>query len=167
MSEILSDSLEDYLEAIYNIILEKNGVRVKDIAKRLKVKNSSVTVALRSLAENGMINYEPYGVISLTQTGNSLAKRITEKHRILMFFFHKMLGIEKSAAEQCACKIEHSMPPEVFKRFMQFIKFSYISHKKTPGWLNNFREFYSEDTFDMACDDCVEEYMSDVEGFLN
>jgi DtxR family transcriptional regulator, Mn-dependent transcriptional regulator len=167
MAVKLSDSLEDYLEAIYNIILEKNGVRVKDIAKRLGVKNSSVTVALRSLSGSGMINYEPYGVISLTQKGNLVARRITEKHRILKFFFHKMLGIDKPTAETCACEIEHSMPPEVFKRFMQFIKFSYLSHRKTPGWLNGFREFYTEDTVDMECDNCFEEYMSEVEGFIN
>ena len=167
MSETLTDSLEDYLEAIYNIIVERNGVRVKDIAKRLGVKNSSVTVALRSLAENGMIHYEPYGVISLTAKGNGVARRITEKHRILMFFFNRMLGIERKEAEQCACKMEHNMPPKVFKRFLQFIKFSYISHKKTPGWLNGFKEFYTEDTVDMECPHCIEEYMSEVEGFIN
>ena len=167
MSETMTDTLEDYLEAIYNIIHEKHGVRVKDIAKRLEVKNSSVTVALRSLVENGMIDYEPYGIISLTKDGDNLARKITEKHKILMLFFTKMLGIKKELAEQSACKIEHSMPPEVFKRFLQFLKFAYQSHQDVPGWLNRFRDFYDADMIDLDCDDCIKEYMAELDGFMN
>jgi len=69
MSVILTEALEDYLEAIYDIISNKGGVRVKNISERLKVRNSSVTAALRSLKEAQFINYEPYGVISLTPSG--------------------------------------------------------------------------------------------------
>ena len=56
MSEELTSSLEDYLETIYLIISEKEAVRPKDIAKRLNVSNASVTGALKTLADKGMIN---------------------------------------------------------------------------------------------------------------
>ena len=53
-NRMLSASMEDYLEAIFHIVSEKQAARAKDIAKRLKVNNSSVTGALRSLAEKGV-----------------------------------------------------------------------------------------------------------------
>jgi Mn-dependent DtxR family transcriptional regulator len=54
----LSETLQNYIETMYEIIIEKNGVRVKDLAKRMKVKNSSVVSALQALKKSGHINYE-------------------------------------------------------------------------------------------------------------
>jgi len=71
LTDTLTASLEDYLEAIFQIIAEKQAVRPKDIARRLKVSNASVTGALRSLAEKKLINYAPYDVISLTTDGKT------------------------------------------------------------------------------------------------
>ena len=71
LSEELTSSLEDYLETIYLIISEKEAVRPKDIAKRMNVSNASVTGALKTLANKGMINYAPYDVITLTNEGHT------------------------------------------------------------------------------------------------
>ena len=62
----LSSSLEDYLEVIFHLVAAKQVARVKDIAKKIQVKNSSVTGALRPLADKGLINYTPYDVVTLT-----------------------------------------------------------------------------------------------------
>ena len=80
---MLSSSLEDYLEAIFHIVGEKQAARAKDIAKRLKVNNSSVTGALRSLAEKGMINYAPYDVITLTTKGQKLAEDVVRRYQTI------------------------------------------------------------------------------------
>ena len=63
----LSASLEDYIEAIYHIIGEKQVARGKDISSRLEVSGASVTEALRALAKKGLINYAPYEVITMTR----------------------------------------------------------------------------------------------------
>ena len=77
----LSASLEDYLEAIYHIVAEKQAARTKDISQRLKVNNSSVTGALRALAERQLVNYAPYEVITLTASGKKIARDIVRRAR--------------------------------------------------------------------------------------
>lgn len=121
--EKISASLEDYLEAIYEIIEEKQAVRAKDIALRLDVAASSVTIALRGLAKRDLINHVPYDVITLTPLGKKLAKEVVRKHGILKDFFVKVLAVEEKTADECACKMEHVVPDEVLKRFVEFIKY--------------------------------------------
>jgi DtxR family Mn-dependent transcriptional regulator len=162
--EELTESQQNYLETIYVTIMDKNGVRVKDIAKQMGVKNSSVVSALRSLGENGYINYEPYGIISLTPKGNTFARRLREKHRILQHFFEWVLGVDRESADESACRMEHVMEDEVFSRFTQFIKYIYLSHKKDPGWLEGFKKFYAKDFVDMDCEVCREENVREIEG---
>ena len=144
MSTDLSEAQEDYLESIYEIIREKGGVRVKDIAGRLHVKNSSVSVALRSLRDTGFVNYEPYGVISLTESGSEEARRLSETHQVFRRFFVKVLGVEKEAADETACRLEHAMAPEVMARFLQFMKFVSVDVSTGPRWADSFRQFCLE-----------------------
>ena len=141
MSTVLTEALEDYLEAVYDIIDEKGGVRVKDIAERLNVKNSSVSVALRSLRDSGFVNYEPYGVISLTEPGFSEARRLSETHQIFRRFFVNVLGVEGEAANETACRLEHTMSPEVMARFLQFMKFLSTDKEIEKNWTENFARF--------------------------
>ena len=82
----LSASLEDYLESILHIVADKQVARAKDIARRLGVTRSSVTVALRALAERNLINYTPYEVITLTAEGKRLSEDVAGRHRTLRGF---------------------------------------------------------------------------------
>ena len=141
MSTDLTEALEDYLEAVYDIIDDKGGVRVKDIAERLHVKNSSVTVALRNLREAGFVNYEPYGVISLTESGFYEARRLSETHQVFRQFFVKILGVDKKAANETACRLEHTMAPEVMARFLQFMKFISTNQAIDEHWEEKFKQF--------------------------
>ncbi|MBN1523639.1 MAG: metal-dependent transcriptional regulator [Spirochaetales bacterium] len=125
---MLSSSLEDYIEAIYTIIEANEAVRAKDISQRLGVKNSSVTGALRILAEKQLINYTPYGIITLTEKGKSIARNVTNRHETLTRFFTDVLGIQTEAAEDAACKMEHAMTEGIRKRLDEFLEFS----KKCP-----------------------------------
>ena len=162
--EKLSETLQNYIEAIYLIIIEKNGVRVKDIAKRMGVKNSSVVSALRSLAKGGYINYEPYGIISLTAKGNIAARQLRDKFLVLRHFFEKILGLDRETAEEHACKVEHTMSEETFRRFTQFIKYIYVTYKKDPVWLEGFKEFYMQDLLSKGCEESIDDYFEDIGG---
>jgi len=119
----LSASLEDYIEAIAHIVADKKVARGKDIAKRLKVSRASVTEALRALSRKGLVNYEPYEVITLTQKGRDVAGDVIRRHEALKDFFIKVLAIDNTIAEESACRIEHAAPPEVIDRLIRFVEF--------------------------------------------
>lgn len=117
----LSASLEDYIEALYEIYNEKQGVKAIDIAKRLGVGRSSVTEALKNLANKNLINYGRYDVISLTDQGETVALRVIEKHKTLYDFLHNILEIPSDVASENACKMEHIISDEVLDKLIQFI----------------------------------------------
>lgn len=137
----LSSSLEDYLEAIFNLSKESNIARSKDIAKSLGVSRASVTGALRLLKEKGLANYKPYDYITLTETGRSTAAEIAKKHKILESFFIDVLGIEPNTAQQAACKAEHSLGPGIIAKLLCFIEFVSHSSKNGCNLADQFQKF--------------------------
>jgi len=141
-SNNLSASLEDYLEAIFNLAGESNVAHSKDIAKLLGVSKSSVTGALRVLKEKGLTNYKPYDSITLTTTGQAVAAEIVRKHNILKSFFVNVLGIEAGIAQQAACKAEHTLGPEVIVRLLLFIEFVTKNSEKGYDLADKFKKFY-------------------------
>lgn len=155
-SETLSASLEDYLEAIFHIVSENQAARVKDISKRLQVNMSSVTGALKSLAEKGLVNYAPYELITLTEEGKKIAADVARRHEVLQDFFVKVLSVEESLADQTACKMEHEIPREILERFIQFIEFVEICPRGGADWIEGFgyRCAYPDSNED--CKLCVE-----------
>ncbi len=138
----LSASLEDYLEAIFNLSGESNVARSKDIAKLLGVSKSSVTGALRVLKERGLANYKPYDSITLTKTGRIAAAEIVRKHNILKSFFVNVLGIETDIAHQAACKAEHTLGSEVITRLLCFIELVTRHDEKGHDLANKFKKFH-------------------------
>lgn len=109
MISSLSPTLEDYLEAIWHIAGDSGVARVKDIADKLDVKRSSVTIAMQSLAAKQFIVYSPYSYIQLTTEGKEIAQCVGKRHAVLRAFFEDILQLDSSEAETCACKMEHGM----------------------------------------------------------
>ncbi|MGI6458904.1 MAG: metal-dependent transcriptional regulator [Candidatus Hydrogenedentales bacterium] len=141
--ERLSASLEDYLEAIFHIVQEKQASRAKDIADRLNVNSSSVTSALHALKERGLVNYEPYDLVTLTPEGLRLAKEVVRGHEALHSFFVDVLGVESSEAEAAACGMEHAMSPLVLERLVRFIDFVGTASEARLQWDDKAGEFRS------------------------
>lgn len=136
----LTPSLEDYLESILIIGMNKKVVRVKDIEKHLKVRTSSVIGALKSLSEKKLVIHEKYGYIELTDTGIKKSKEIYRRHNILTDFFTKVLDIDKKSAMTDACKIEHHINPETVKRLNDFMEFIDSNTDIKHGWLKTFHK---------------------------
>lgn len=139
----LSASLEDYLEAIYNLSSDHQVARVNEIAQLLKVAKASVTAALRTLAQRELINYRPYGVISLTERGRKLAWKIARRHEVLSFFFADVLGVESAVAQQAACRTEHTLGPEVTNRLTAFVKFVQKKQNEGHDLAQSFQQYCS------------------------
>ena len=120
---ILGESLEDYLECIVMLADESDGrVRSVDIAKRLNVSKPSVNKAMNILKEKGFIHQEAYSDITLTQAGREMANMILHRHTTIRTFLEDVLGVSSENAEHDACKIEHIISEETFKKISDFKK---------------------------------------------
>lgn len=132
----LSPSLEDYLEAVLELVRLGKVARVRDIAKRLGVGMPSVSVALRALAGRGLVNYDPYQVVTLTEQGQRLGNAIDHRHRVLGEFFARVLGLDDATAQANACRIEHAIDPAVLDRLERLSAFMQVCPGIGRQWLN-------------------------------
>jgi len=137
----LSASLEDYLEAIFNLAGESDSARSKDIAKLLGVSRPSVTGALRTLKKKGLANYKPYDFVTLTKAGRAAAAEVVRRHSILKSFFVNVLGIDAEVAQRTACEAEHVLGPKVIARLLCFIEFVTQSGENGCDLADEFRRF--------------------------
>lgn len=119
----LSSSLEDYLEVVCDLVRTGRVARVRDIARRLGVGMPSVSVALKALGERGLVNYDPYQVVTLTPSGERLGQGITRRHTVLQGFLEDVLGVERPLAASNACRMEHAIDDEVLDRLRDFAGF--------------------------------------------
>jgi DtxR family Mn-dependent transcriptional regulator len=122
MAKEITPTMEDYLEVIGQLGKKDEVVRVKNIARQLNVKMPSVTEALKTLAKNGLIRHEKYGYVELTQKGGRIAEEIYSRHQTLFKFLNQILGIDARAAEEDACKMEHTISSTARKKLIEFIK---------------------------------------------
>jgi len=119
----VSASLEDYLEAIFHTVDTKGAARAKDIVERMGVNNSSVTQALRLLSEKELVNYAPYDVITLTDTGERIALDVVRRHEVMRRFLTQVLGLNGEDADEGACRMEHAISGPVLERLVQFVDY--------------------------------------------
>jgi len=150
----LTASQEDYLETILGLICQTGNARVRDIAERLSVAKSSVTFALRGLAKRGLVNYEPYQLVSLTDEGQATAERIRRRHNGLSRFLQDVLDVDETVAEANACRIEHAVPDGLVQRlscFGEFMSGSAVPSRHLP---EAFREYCEEQRRTGKCKGC-------------
>lgn len=107
------EDVEEYLEAILDIVKEKEVAKTNDIAHALAVSPSSVTEVIQRLAKNDYIFYEPYKGVTLAEKGFKLANAIKRKHRIVEVFLSEYLHINPDNVHKEACKMEHCISEEV------------------------------------------------------
>jgi Mn-dependent DtxR family transcriptional regulator len=110
MASLPSQSAEDYLERIHELIEEKGYARVVDIASSLDVKQASVTSMVQKLGELGYLNYEKYRGLILTDKGRAVARLIQKRHETLSRFF-SLLGLDAKTQRQDIEGIEHHLSP--------------------------------------------------------
>ena len=115
----IQESAEDYLESILIISEQKEYVRAIDIVNHLGISKPSVSVYLKNLRENGYVNIDDKGHLSLTDTGLSIAEKIYERHKILSSLL-KSLGVNEEIALKDACKIEHDLSDETFAAIKEY-----------------------------------------------
>jgi DtxR family Mn-dependent transcriptional regulator len=106
----LSASMEDYLEMIYRLSRGAGHTRVNDLAQALNVQPPSVTKMIQRLDAKGLLRYEKYGVIMLTESGQEMGHYLLERHNMLEEFL-RIIGVRQRLLENVE-RIEHNLTPE-------------------------------------------------------
>lgn len=161
----LSESLEDYLEAIFLLIREQAVARSRDIAARLNVNKSSVTGALQALAERALVNYEPYGYVTLTPAGAAAAQKVLRRHEALRDFLVKVLSIDAAEADANACRMEHAISKGVMDRLVEFADFVEACPRAGTKWVRGFGYRCQEAAAapeKHSCERCIAQCLDDV-----
>jgi DtxR family transcriptional regulator, manganese transport regulator len=129
-----SQSAEDYLERIHELIEKKGYARVVDIASSLKVKQASVTSMVQKLAESGYLEYEKYRGLVLTDQGREVARKIQNRHATLSRFF-SLFGLDAETQRQDIEGIEHHLSPATVEVLADLANF----FEKHPETLRSFQ----------------------------
>lgn len=111
----MTNSGEDYLEAILVLQKEKGMVRSVDVARYMEVSKPSVCHAVNTLKDGGFLVMDEDRFLCLTDVGREVAEKTYEKH----CFFTRLLveaGVEPKTAEQDACRMEHAISDDSFQK---------------------------------------------------
>ena len=118
---MVSKALEEYLKTMYVLKKQNGNVRVTDIANKMNCTKPSVNKALYNLKDNGLVNYESYGTIELTQKGEDLAKKVLEAYDIVYVFLKDVLNLESKQAETEAEKIKSSLDDNTINKLAKYV----------------------------------------------
>ncbi|RXI47760.1 DtxR family transcriptional regulator [Clostridium tetani] len=118
---LLTNSMEDYLEMIYRNSLISGYTRIKELSESLNIRPSSATKMVQKLSELGFVNYEKYGIVELTKKGEDIGGFLLKRHSIIESFL-KNIGVEKDILVNIEL-IEHSVTKEALEKIDLFNKF--------------------------------------------
>jgi len=119
----LTESGENYLEAIHNLEQHPGDpVRSVDVAATMSVSRASVSKAVHQLREAGLVDFDPYGLVGLTDAGRKIAGEILERHEMLRRFLTQVLEVEASVADAEACRMEHAISQSTKQKWMAYLR---------------------------------------------
>ena len=118
---MISKSLEEYIKNMYVLKKQNGNVRVTDVAEKMNCSKASVNKALNNLKDNGLVNYETYGTIEITDAGEDLAQKILESYDIVFIFLKDVLGMEAEVAEKEAENMKSSMSDETVNKLARYV----------------------------------------------
>ena len=118
---MVSKALEEYLKTMYILKKQNGNVRVTDIANKMSCTKPSVNKALHNLKDNGLVNFESYGTIELTQDGENLAKKILETYDIVYVFLKDVLNLNSHDAKDEAEKLKSSISDYTINQLAKYV----------------------------------------------
>ena len=118
---MISKSSEEYLKTMYVLKKQNGNIRVTDIAKKMNCTKPSVNKAIYNLKDNGLLNYESYGTIELTEKGENLAKKILEAYDIVYVFLKEVLNLDEEDAKQEAEKIKTTITDSTINKLAKYV----------------------------------------------
>ena len=133
--KLLTSAMEDYLEMIYRNSLKDGYMRINTLADLLNVQASSTTKMVQKLAHLGLVDYEKYGIILLTEGGREIGKFLLNRHRTIETFL-KFLGVSENILIETEL-VEHNISPETTEKIEMLNKFL----GQNPQFVEEFEKF--------------------------
>ena len=133
-----SQSAEDYLERIHELIESKGNAHVADIAQSLNVGQPSVTSMVQKLADEGYLRYEKYRSLTLTDAGRAVAERIRNRHAVLASFF-TLFDLDDDTQARDIEGIEHHLSSDTLNTLANLTAF----FEEHPKILDQFKANYN------------------------
>ena len=106
--EFITPAMEDYLEMIYRGCMEEGYARISKLSQSLNVRASSATKMVQRLGALGLIKYERYGIINLSEKGQEIGHFLLNRHNTLEEFF-QLIGSEEHEILKQVELIEHNL----------------------------------------------------------
>ncbi len=118
---MVSKASEEYLKTMYLLKKQKGNIRVTDIAQKMNCSKPSVNKAIYNLKDSGLLNYESYGTIELTEEGENLSKKILEAYDIVYLFLKEVLNLEEEESKKEAEKIKQSINDNTINHLAKYV----------------------------------------------
>ena len=131
--------LEDYLEAIFNLNVEKGYVSAADISEKLGVIPPTVSSMVKNHADKGYLEHERYRGMRLTPSGEKVAKSVIRRHHVISELI-SMLGVDEQTAYVDTEGIEHHVHPVTVRKFERLAEY----FRENPRTLEEIRRFIGE-----------------------
>ena len=116
-----TETAEDYVELIADLIVERGEARVVDLAEGFGVSHATVNKIILRLNKEGLVTNRPYRSLFLTEAGMTLAKMCKDRHE-LVYNFLRALGIDDRTARLDAEGVEHHVSEKTLTAFRKFLK---------------------------------------------
>ena len=121
-NNLLTASMEDYLEMIYRLSLNTGYTRINELSSTLNVQSPSATRMVQKLAGLKLLKYEKYGILVLEEDGKKLGEVLLNRHNIIESFL-RILDVSESDVLEETEKIEHTLSNQTTKCFKDFVQF--------------------------------------------
>lgn len=129
---MISQTEENYLKVLYNLVSLKGEASVNDISKQLDIKMPTVNSMMKRLAEKELVVYESYKPLKLTDEGKKLAALIIRKHRLTEMYLVDKMGFGWEEVHHIAEQIEHIQAPEFFEKMDELLGFPKVDPHGSP-----------------------------------
>ncbi len=153
----VTHSMGHYLMAVRDQLNEMGYARVTDIATRLNISRSSVSVALASLRDKGYLTEDKNHFFKLTNEGKSLAAQIYANHLLLETFFEKILGVSEDTALVDSCQIEHLLSSETSRKLYCLVHYFLDNQNEISTLRDNIHQYRLSCPHRNECELCIDE----------
>ncbi|MDX9755415.1 MAG: metal-dependent transcriptional regulator [bacterium] len=153
----VTHSMGHYLMAVRDQLKEAGYARVTDIASRMEISRSSVSVALASLRDKGYLIEDANHFFKLTEAGEAMARQVLGNQLLLETFFEKVLDVNEKTAMLDACKIEHLLSPETSRKLLCMVRYLVDHEMKLEMLQHEIRNYRQACPRYSSCQICMEQ----------